>query len=178
MSKVYSLFIALLLFNNSFSQSYHIVESQPDHIIIDFNFSQGYEIIDTVISGRTFQHIIEGGFSSRNVGEPWLPEYNVNFGIPFGSNPKVTILETKTIDYSNKMIPPFPELDPEFNEYSGDKMNIAIYNSNNFFPNTPAKFDSSVTVRYAKIITLNLAPFQYQPVSRQLRKKIIILKSE
>ncbi len=68
------------------------------------------------------------------------------------------------------MIPPFPELDPEFNEYSAKKMDIAIYNNNNFFPNTPAIFDSSFTVRYAKIITLKIAPFQYQPVSRQLRK--------
>ena len=66
MSKVYSLFIALLLFSNSFSQSYHVIESQPDHIIIDFNFSQGYKIVDTVINGRTFQRIIESGFSSRN----------------------------------------------------------------------------------------------------------------
>ena len=157
MSKVYSLFIALLLFSNSFSQSYHIVESQPDHIIIDFNFSQGYKVVDTVINGKTFTHIIEGGFSSRNPGEPWLPEYNVNFGIPFGSNPKVTILENKTIDYSNKMIPPFPELDPEFNEYSGNKMDITIYNNNNFFPTTPAIFDSSSIVRYARIITLKIA---------------------
>ena len=69
MSKLYFIFIALLLFSNSFSQSYHIVESQPDHIIIDFNFSQGYKIVDTVISGKTFQHITESGFSSRNAGE-------------------------------------------------------------------------------------------------------------
>jgi len=170
MSKVYSLFIVLLLFSNSFSQSYHVIESQPDHIIIEFNFSQGYKIVDTVINGRTFQRITESGFSSRNAGEPWLPEYNVNIGIPFGSNPKVTVLENKTSDFSNKMIPPFPELDPEVNEYSADNMDIVIYSSNNFFPKSPAKLSSSFTVRYAKIITLNLAPFQYQPVSRQLRK--------
>lgn len=170
MSKVYSLFIVLLLFSSTFPQSYHVIESQPDHIIIDFNFSQGYKIVDTVISARTFQLVTEDGFSSRKAGEPWLPEYNVNIGIPFGSNPQVTILENITTDYSNKLIPPFPELDPEINEYLADKMDIEIYNSNNFFPDSPAKLDSSFTVRYAKIITLDISPFQYQPVSRQLRK--------
>jgi len=170
MSKVYSLFIALLICTNSFPQSYQVIESHPDHIIIDFNFSQGYKIVDSVISGKTFQLIVESGFSSRNSGEPWLPEYNVNLGIPFGSIPTVTILENKTIDYSNKMIPPFPELDPEINEYLADKMDIEIYNNNNYFPNSAAKLDSSFIVRYANIITLNISPFQYQPVSRQLRK--------
>ncbi len=170
MSKVYSILIALLLFSTSFSQSYRIIESQPDHITIEFNFLQGYSIIDTVFNGKNFQFIKEEGFSARNIGEPWLPVYNVNLGIPFGSSPKITVLESKTTDYTNKLVPPFPEIDPDINEYIPDEMDVPIYSNNNFFPISPASFEPFFTVRFANVITLSVSPFQYQPVSRILRK--------
>lgn len=151
-----------------FAQSHQILSSDPTQITIKFNFADGYSIKDTVIDGRTFQKINEKDFTYRNPGEPWLPDYYLNIGIPHNAQPKVSVLNTEKISFANKFILPFPEADPQFEEYDVRKVDVNIYGTNKFFPSAVAVTGEKFEMRYAKVLPLSVAPFQFNPVTREL----------
>jgi hypothetical protein len=166
-----SLFVIFILFLSnfkSFPQAYKVIESGNDHIIIEFNFANSYPVIDTVEDGRTFQKIRGRDYSFRNPGDPWVPEFMVLAGIPFESKPTFTIINQKQSVIKNQFIIPFPEEDPAFVKEDFDKINKDIYSRNELFPNLAVKFDESYIVRYANIIPIKIAPYQFNPVTRDL----------
>ena len=80
---------------NIHSQVYKVIESENDHVIIEFNFNNSYSVVDTIVEGRTYQKIRGEDHSFRNPGDPWVPEFKVFAGIPFDSKPTIKILEQK-----------------------------------------------------------------------------------
>jgi hypothetical protein len=162
--------IALLIIYNLkiYSQVYKVVESNSDYITIEFNFEKFYSIADTSFEGKTYQKIRGEDHSLRNPGDPWLPEFKVLAGIPFGSNPTIKILEQKQSTNKNKFIIPYPAEDPTFVNQDFEKINRDIYSKNLFFPNSSALLDSSYIVRYANVLPISIAPYQFNPITRDL----------
>ena len=166
-----SLFVIFILFLSnfkSFPQNYKVIESGNDHIIIEFNFVNTYRVVDTVEDGRTFQKIRGMDYSFRNPGDPWVPEFMVLTGIPFESKPTFTIINQKQSVIKNQFIIPFPEDDPAFVKEDFNKINKDIYSRNEMFPKLAVKFDESYIVRYANILPIKIAPYQFNPVTRDL----------
>lgn len=151
-----------------FCQNYKIIESTNDHVKIEFNFGNSYRIIDTLIDGKNFQYISNGNFSLRTVGEPWLPSYYINVGVPVNSTPKVKLLSTDKVIYQNKFILPLPKYDPAEKQLSINDLDEKIYNTNNLFPSESAGIVDDYIYRYARIIILNTSPFQFNPISKEL----------
>jgi hypothetical protein len=164
-------FVIVFLFlsgSAAYPQMYKVVESGPGHIIIEFNFSSSYSVIDTSVEGRTYQKIRGKDYSIRNPGDPWLPELQVLLGIPFDSKPTIRILEQKQSIRKNKFIIPYPEEDPKFAEQDFEKINIEIYSKNELFPSSLTSLNETYVVRYANVLPLSVAPFQFNPVTRDL----------
>ncbi len=87
------LFFLLVCFSvNIFSQNYKVVESTADHLMIEFNFGNGYRIKDTTVSGKTFQLIKGKSMPLRSAGEPWLPAFYVSASVPQGAGISLSIL--------------------------------------------------------------------------------------
>ena len=160
----------------TFSQIYKIIESETDHIIIEFNFSNYYSIRDTIFEGRTYQRIIGEDDSYRNPGDPWIPVFKILAGIPFNSPTKFTILDQKQTTLKNKFIIPFPEEDPELVKQDFGKINVEVYSKNEFYPATLVQLDKSYIVRYANVLPILVSPYQFNPVTRELKfyPKIVI----
>ncbi|MEJ2617507.1 MAG: C25 family cysteine peptidase, partial [Ignavibacteriaceae bacterium] len=79
--------------------------------------------------------------------------------------------------YPNKFIIPVPENDPSVAKLDVSKLNEKIYSTNNFFPRSLAQFNQPYTMRFARVISLEVSPYQFNPVSRQLIfNKNIVLK--
>lgn len=173
---IYLVFFLLIFISQSFAQKYKVIESNSDHILIEFNFASNYTIKDTLIDQRNYSVINGGQNYFRNPGEPWLPLENVNIGIPYNCKPRIRILNDDKISYSNKFIVPFPESDPAFEKPDVENVNIEIYSKNKFFPANPAEIKPSFIFRYARIIPLNVSPYQFNPVTRELifNKKILV----
>ncbi len=164
-------FVNILLFFshlNTFPQVYKVVESDEDHIIVEFNFGNSYSVIDTIVGGKTFQKVRGTDHSIRNPGDPWVPEFNVLVGIPFDSKPAIKILGQKQSALKNKFIIPYPEEDPAFVTQDFEKINKEIYSRNKLFPEVAANFGESYVVRYANIIPVSISPYQFNPVTREL----------
>ena len=176
--KFYRYFLLLFLFAIPVSaQNYKVLESTPEYIRLEFNFQNSFFIRDTLIDNKNFNYISGKSNGVRQAGEPWLPGVVINLGIPSNSNPQINIISVEKNSYSNKFIIPVPENDPAVTRLDASKLNQKIYNSNNLFPRVPAQFNRPYTFRFARIISLEVSPYQFNPVSRELVfNKNIILK--
>ena len=160
----------------SFGQSYKVIESTTDHIKVEFNFENSYSIVDTSIDGRTFQYIRGKSFPMLTAGEPNVPAYYINIGIPAYSTPQIKIVSVTKSIYENKFILPKPAEDTVVKALSIKDLNEKIYGTNKLFPSEASAIIDDYYYRFARIIILNASPFQFNPVSRQLiyNKKILV----
>lgn len=173
MKRTAVLFFSILIIASfnllTFSQNYTILESTPDHIILEINYSTAdYSVLDTLIDGNKYHKIRGEDNYSRIPGEPWLPQINLNIGVPYNSNPSFKILNRRTSTSKNKFIIPFPENDPDIEEADVNRIDQVIYSSNQMFPVNPVGSDPMFIFRYARIFPLHISPYQFNPVTREL----------
>ena len=168
------LLISFALFSAR-AQSLKIIESNSDHIKIELSYSGYYQIKEKIFQGKKFVYIDKNGTSFRKPGEPWIPEQNYKFGLPFTkvANYKIiSLLQEKTPNIS---VMPYPDsLNQPFDKLTFDP---AIYNINKLFPVTPININGQFIMRYVKGASLEVAPYQYNPITRELtfNKKILLL---
>jgi hypothetical protein len=139
-----------------------------DFIEIQLDFKNLYNFKDSVIEGRTYRIISGEGDLLRFKGEPWLPEYNFSIGIPHDANPAIAASAGEQTRHNNINILPVPEDDPNFFPINIKNADQEIYSSDNLFPGLPAALNETYIMRYARILTVSAAPFQYNPVTREL----------
>src|SRR5574338_198570 len=165
-----------IIFGFSYSQDYKIIESNQNHLIIEFNFSDLYSIQDTTIDGREVQYIKSKDFFYRNPGEPWIPEKIFNIGIPTDARPTIKILNIENEYYNNKFIIPVPFDDPQFFKQDISRIDKIIYGTNKFFPAEQVLLLDLQTMRFIKFQPVSISIFQFNPVTRTLifNKKIRI----
>ncbi len=178
MKKVYFfLFSLMILSQYSLAQSYKILESNNQRIKVEFNFGGVYHLKDTTIDSRIYQMISGGEPSFQKPGDPWLPNYSVNIGIPFNSKPSVQILQIDKKILENKYILPYPKEDPKVKKMDINKFDKVIYSSNKPYPEKPALFGTDFILRYSRVVPIIIAPYQYNPVTHQLvaNNKITVL---
>ncbi len=175
--KIYRYLLLILLFTFPvFAQNYKVLESTSEYIKIEFNFQNSFSVRDTVIENKNFNYISGKSNGVRAIGDPWLPGVVINLGIPNNSDPQINILSVEKSSYSNKFIIPVPENDPAYTKLDISKLNEKIYNSKSFFPRSAALFNQPYNMRFARVISLEVSPYQFNPVSRQLvfNKKIVL----
>jgi hypothetical protein len=171
---IFLLLCTTFIISNSHSQSHKIIESTSEYLKIEFNFENEYNIKEISAEGMKF-HTVEGKeINVRKPGEPWLPDYRVNFGIPHNSNPVVKIINISQDKIQNIFILPTPDsLNQPLEMLPYEK---EIYNRNNYFPVSSVEIDNDFVMRYIRIATLSIAPYQINPISRELifNKRIVV----
>ncbi|QQS34646.1 MAG: hypothetical protein IPM56_10255 [Ignavibacteriales bacterium] len=166
--------LTLSLFDYSSAQTHRIIESTTRSITIEFDFSNAYKVQSKVVDGIKFNTVEGKELNLRKPGQPWLPDYRLSIGIPHSCEPVLKILNVTQEKQNGIFIVPTPDsLDQPFNLVNYDQ---SIYNSNNFFPLKTALIDGDFVMRYARIVALSIAPFQFNPITRELTvtKKILI----
>ncbi len=169
--------LLLLLFTISFqviAQNYKVIESNSKHLKIEFDFNNKYKIVDTLLEGKPVSYIKGKELIARSPGEPAVPNEIIHIGVPFGATPTIKFTSYGNITSQNKRI--IPLLDSLEEDPSQIYFNKNIYSSNNYFPKSAAYFSSNFVYRYSKIYEISVAPFQYNPVSRELvfHSKIVV----
>ena len=170
------LLLLLVLAYPVFAQNYKVLESTTDYIKLEFNFQNSFTVRDTIIDNKKFNYITGKSNGVRKIGAPWLPGVVINLGIPDNSAPQINILNVEKNKYSNKFIIPVPENDPTVEKLDVSKLDQKIYNTNGFFPRVMAQFNQPYTMRFAKVVSLEVSPYQFNPVNRELvfNKKITL----
>jgi len=156
------------------AQAIKIKESNSDNIIIELSFSDYYPIKEKVFQGKKFVYIEKNGISFRKPGEPWIPTQYYNFGIPFNKVATYKILKLTQEKIPNISVLPFPDsINQPFDRLKFDPL---IFKDNKSFPLSPVKITSPFIMRYVKGASLEVAPYQYNPITRELffNKKILV----
>lgn len=174
MVRICSVLSILITFYSLNAQTIRILESNSDHIKMELNYSGYFSIKEKVYLGKKFLFIDKNGVCFRNPGEPWIPSQYYNFGIPFNK-----IANCQIISLSQEKIPNVSVLSyPDSANQPIDRLKFdpAIYTSNRLFPASPINITHSFIMRYVKGASLEVAPYQYNPVTRELfyNKKMLI----
>ncbi len=174
--KKFSLLLFLVLYSLAFAQEIKIVESTQKFIIVHLDFSKCYSVKDTICNGVKFQLIRENEASIRNIGEPWLPSYKFNLGIQPDAAPTVTVIDNETDKTQNVFIIPYTEEDTILSNNKSLQFKEEIYNRDSFFPLSKIQPPGINTFRYVKIASIEINPFQFNPIKKELifNKKITV----
>lgn len=170
------LLFLILLTSYIFPQTQKIIESNHEFIKIEFDFTNAYKVKDTLINNTVFQYVYGEGHHLNMPGDPWLPAYSVNIGIPHFSNPKIRLINLNQSSINNVFILPYPTNDLILGEKTELEFNEDIYSSNKFYPDETAYLSESFIMRYSRVIPAIVSPYQFNPVTRELifNEKIII----
>lgn len=168
----------LIIYNffasESLSQEYKILESDENHIKLEFDFANKYNISDILVDGIKFNRIEANEIPLQMPGDPFLPTKLYQIGIPHNSNAVVSIVDVEKIAYYDKFIISTP--DSMNQPFSSLKFNQEVYGQNSLFPNDQAIINSESIFRFIKTASLTVFPFQFNPVERTLifNKKIVL----
>ena len=145
-----------------------VIESNQDYIVLKFDFNNAYKLTDTVIDGKTFQKFLTNFSTLKKPGEPWLPEYFFSLGIPHNAKPEFQVISKSEIAIHNKFILPYPDYNASLSKFDFSRFDIHIYSTNSFFPESIVALQPVRTMRYAKLQTISISPFTFNPVSKEL----------
>lgn len=154
------------LLNFSYSQNYKVLESDDNHLTLEFYFKDNFLIEDTLIDGVKFTLVKNKHTPLQEAGKPFLPTSYFQIGIPFNSNAIITVLDFDRDVFADKFIIAAPDsANQPLNKLNYDQV---IYGTNLFYPSEQAQINSQSIFRYIKTASLLVAPFQFNPVERTL----------
>jgi gingipain R len=106
---------------------------------------------------------------SQEKGAPALPLFHETIQLPAKGNPSIEITFEKVTVYENVLVVPSKGVlkrnsDPSSIDYSFG----AVYNSNEFYPNSIATIKTPFIWRSLRAVVVEVSPYQYNPVTKQL----------
>jgi len=115
--------------------------------------------------------VVNANEQRNESGSPRTIERYISFGLPSYEKPNVTILASDYEDIPNANVLPIPFWE------KGEEMPTPVYNptsefysQNKFFPENIFSFEEPKKSGGVSTSTIQIAPFQYNPVTKTLRK--------
>lgn len=161
----------VISFDNNWGEHhmFNIMNETPTGMELVFSV---YTIVeeDIVVDGIPMKtYGIPGVFLPNVQGAPNLQGTSRYIAIPQGAHAQVTVLAARTETYHDIEIAPAPNIPLEIDDsplrYVKD---MAIYNTNALYPDTPVKITDQTVIRGVDVIMLGIMPFQYNPVTKDL----------
>lgn len=168
---LYRLIFNLLLIlpaANIFSQSVILLEETENHVVFEVDFLNSYKLRDFQIDDKKFIKIDGNGYIIKEPGQPELPEHAISIGIPSNSKPEVVVLSSDFVSFSNKFIVPHPYTNFETGEENYEFFDQEIYSKNQLYPSLKAIAGETYEMRFARVLSVRVSPYQFNPVTREL----------
>jgi hypothetical protein len=115
---------------------------------------------------------LEGAEILGPAGAPALPVRRVSFGVPHGAKVSVRVVRTPTTSLGSHLVKPAPRWEPPTEDarlgralYEEDP---GIYERGDAVPAEPARIVLDSVLRGQRVVVLELVPFRYRPLSRDL----------
>lgn len=162
----------------SLGQGLHVIKSDEHGIVVELRTSS-YDIEEARIEGTAYHVVSVPGYAYNDrVGHPQLPLQGALLGIPNGAHVELRVLEAEgDVVAGAYNLQPVPRLIVRFDassdlpedpvsEFVQDQ---SVYSLNAFYPSDLARIGSSGFIRDQRFLHLQLYPFEYNPVTQQLR---------
>ncbi len=130
----------------------------------------GFKLTDKIVDGKVYQEInlLTDSYTNK-IGEPSLPVIPSLVAVPDEASVSLEIIETGTVTtYNNINILPGRKSWIDGQAETAYIKN-AIYSKNEMYPTHQATIDEPAIYRDFRIVRLGISPFQYNPVTKQLK---------
>ncbi|MCX6284829.1 MAG: C25 family cysteine peptidase [Bacteroidetes bacterium] len=157
-------------FSNSWSrQGFNLTMTKADMVQVVYSI-HNFSIEPVIIEGQPVKKVnLPGVFLSNDAGKPDLPGTGRYIAIPQGSTPHLNILdfEVETFQGIDLAWAPQTPLDTQKDiVYRKDQV---TYATNAFYPANPVQISRVEQIRGTDVIILGITPFQYNPVTKELK---------
>lgn len=170
MKRNYLLMGMLCLSLHTFSQNFHLISSTENQV--EFNHElQFKEANYTWINGSDYQDFSKTyKITTQETGKPELPVFSESVLLPNKGSVSIEIEYDAYSEYQNVLVAPSKgslkrNVNPDNVPYTFDE----VYNEDNFFPGNLANLRSPFVLRNTRGVTVELYPYQYNPVTQTLR---------
>ena len=137
-----------------------LAASTPDYSIGSITFTQGsYDFLDTDMEGQL-----------RLIGAPDLPTTSTFLAVPPSGDLHADFSYTSYRTETNIDLAPFQPVQFESVGRSGEfEIDQDIYGKDAWFPESPVTVHERFQLRDLTLVTVEVSPFQYNPVTKELR---------
>ena len=146
--------------------------AEQDRGGVDIRYGmESFGLEPVMVQGRSMQSVtLSGGMLPNDAGAPNLPGKGCFVAVPQGATVYASIVSSQTRSYYDIDIAPAPPLPPDGSDdpliY---EMDTTIYRRNAFYPAHPFIVSPPRTIRGVDVVMVGITPFQYNPVTRELR---------
>lgn len=155
---------------NEGKQGLSLNEQKSDKVLINYSINS-FSLEEMDIKGEQMQKLsMPGHFLPNDAGAPDLPGDGKFVAIPEGAKASLNILSMDTeIIKDVNLAPAFviPK-DDEEGELKYEK-DPKIYSKDAFYPAEPVRLSESMQIRGVDAVMLGVTPFQYNPVTKELK---------
>lgn len=154
-----------------------LVHSDRRSITLEFSLPE-YHFEPGLADGKTCQKLVVDGLSwTDRAGQPMLPVRGTMLGIPFESEPQLSVLKAIP-DLAEGRYDLCPVGQPVYDRddsgrpiYQGElfQRDPAAYSQERFSPQSPAEVTLTGMLRSQQVALVRFQPFQYNPVTGELR---------
>ncbi|MBI9037154.1 MAG: T9SS type A sorting domain-containing protein [Bacteroidales bacterium] len=182
MKSIYTFSFLLLLINYSvFSENFEFDNKTNKNVLQLTKFSNAgveltyslseFSLENIIVNGESMQNIILSGVSLPNdEGAPNIPCSSSFIAIPQSANVQLEIIEITEEFFNNIEIAPAPKIPFQTDEAPLEFIkNKNIYSKNAYYPLKIIKISEVSKIRGVDIVKLGISPFQYNPVSKELK---------
>ena len=157
-------------YSNSWGkQGFNLTQSKSDVVQVVYSV-QTFSIDPVVIEGQQLQKVnLPGVFLFNDAGKPDLPQASRYLVIPQGSKPHLRIVDMDVVTIQNVDVAWAPEIPLETQKDIVFKKDQNVYSTNALFPASPVQISGVDQIRGTDVIMLGITPFQYNPVSKELK---------
>jgi hypothetical protein len=148
---------------------FSIVQSGKEKIVFDVRFPQS-TVKDSLVNGKIFDRIFMNGMGHlTRVAYPQLPQTTRLFAIDAQGNFEVEVSDIQFFEYQDLNI--FPSQPPLMRDgqIADFKIENLFYQSDTWYPTEVATTESPAIWREIRVLPINICPFQYNPLKKQLR---------
>ena len=156
--------------DHKYDRGIQLAKESKGGVTITFSIDE-FSLTDRDVNGETMKGIeLPGTFLPNDEGYPDLPGHSRYVMIPQGATASVSIKNATVETIENIEISPAPRipLDTEVGDLEFNK-NEAVYAENAFYPENPVVISGERKVRGVDMVMLGVTPFQYNPVTKQLK---------
>jgi hypothetical protein len=152
------------------SRAFRVLESGPTGWVLQYVPGSPPPAL-TTIQGEQYLLFPGATGDPRTAGQPFLPKEVVSFGIPPGTFLTAELVEPLFVTRTEQRVAPVPahRLTAEGEAVEVFAIAPEWYHQNAFFPEATLSIPEPFTLRHQRVGIVHLSPYQYNPVTRELR---------
>ena len=168
---IFSLSAQTVTFNDSWDESgFNLAQSSSSYIEVVYSIEE-FSMDEVEVKGAAMKAIhLPGSLIPNNEGAPDLAGSSQYIAIPQGAKASLSVLSYRTEIYHDIEVAPAPRIPLDTDNgplfYNKD---ASIYALDAFYPAEPFILSKETTIRGVDAVMLGVTPFQYNPVTKELK---------